>query len=364
MRVLAIDIGAGTRDILLFDTEREPENCFKMVAPSPTVVVAERIRRATAQGASLLLAGVTMGGGPCAWAAEAHVEAGYPLYATPDAARTFNDDLAQVAQMGVQMVSEDEAARLQNVERVAMQDLDVEAVRHALATLGVGGGWDVLAAAVFDHGHAPPGYSDRQFRFDYLAERLAADNRLAAFAFWRADIPPSMTRLLAVAATAPADAPLLVMDTAPAAVLGALEDPRVAAPRFSVVVNVGNFHTLAFRLCEGRIEGLFEHHTGLLTREKLEKLLGQLAEGAIRHEELFADHGHGALMFDREPRPLDFLAVTGPRRSLLRGSRYRPYMAAPYGDMMLAGCWGLVRALAESWPERREEIEAALEPGS
>ena len=167
-----------------------------------------------------------------------------------------------------------------------------------------------------------------------------------------------------MAATAPADAPCLVMDTAPAAVLGALEDPRVAAPRFSLTVNVGNFHTLAFRLCERRIAGLFEHHTALLTREKLEKLLGQLAEGVICHEELFADHGHGALMFDREPAPLDFLAVTGPRRSLLRGSRYRPYMAAPHGDMMLAGCWGLVRALAESWPERREEIEAALEPGS
>jgi uncharacterized protein (DUF1786 family) len=364
VRVLSVDIGTGTQDILLFDTRREPENCFKMVVPSPTVMVAERIRQATARSAKLLLTGVMMGGGPCAWAAEAHLEAGYPVYATPEAARTFNDDLDQVAQIGVEVVSEDEAARLTGVERIAMQDFDLEAIRQALAVFDADGRFDALAVAVFDHGNAPPGYSDRQFRFDYLAERLKARNHLAAFAFWRDDIPPIMTRLLAVAQTAPGGVPLFVMDTAPAAVLGALEDPRVAAPRFGVVVNVGNFHTLAFRLCEGQIEGLFEHHTGLLTRGKLEGLLGQLVEGTLRHEELFADHGHGALMFERQPMPLDFLAVTGPRRILLKGSRYRPYMAVPYGDMMMAGCWGMVRALAESWPERQEEIEVALEAGN
>jgi uncharacterized protein (DUF1786 family) len=346
---------------LLFDTEREPENCFKMVMPSPTVMVAKQIRRATARGQALLLTGVTMGGGPCAWAADAHVEAGLPVYATPDAARTFNDDLDEVAQMGVQVVSEEEAAAIQDVERIAMHDFDVEIVRRALTAFGVDADFDALAIAVFDHGNAPPGVSDRQFRFDYLAQRLQARNHLATFAFWRDDVPAILTRLEAVVQTAPDDLPLFLMDTAPAAVLGALEDPRVAAPRFSIVANVGNFHTLAFRLCDGHIDGLFEHHTGLLTREKLETLLRQLAEGTLNHETLFAEHGHGALMLDREPMPLDFLAVTGPRRGLLKGSRHRPYMAVPHGDMMLAGCWGMIRALAESWPERREEIELALE---
>ena len=89
-------------------------------------------RQATAQGAKLLLTGVMMGGGPCAWAAEAHVEAGYPVYATPDAARTFNDDLDEVAQMGVEVVGEDEAAALHDVEQVTMQDFDVEAIRRAV----------------------------------------------------------------------------------------------------------------------------------------------------------------------------------------------------------------------------------------
>src|SRR3712207_2110206 len=112
MRILTIDVGTGTQDILLFDGEQELENCIKMVMPSPTVVVADRIRDATARGRPILLHGVTMGGGPSHWAAMDHVRAGYPVYATPDAARTFDDDLDGVAKMGIRVVSEDESRGL------------------------------------------------------------------------------------------------------------------------------------------------------------------------------------------------------------------------------------------------------------
>ena len=52
---------------------------------------------------------------------------------------------------------------------------------------------DLLAVAVFDHGAAPPGYSDRLFRFEYLADRIETGMGLAGFAFPREEIPPSMT---------------------------------------------------------------------------------------------------------------------------------------------------------------------------
>src|ERR1700730_9298508 len=67
IRVLAVDVGTGTQDILLFESGKTIENCFKMVMPSPTVIIAERIKRATEQGQPILLTGVTMGGGPCHW---------------------------------------------------------------------------------------------------------------------------------------------------------------------------------------------------------------------------------------------------------------------------------------------------------
>jgi uncharacterized protein (DUF1786 family) len=361
VQILAIDVGTGTQDVLLFDTENEPENALKMVMPSPTRLLAQAIRDATRAGDDLLLTGVTMGGGPCAWAAGDHLQAGYRLFATPDAARTFDDDLAEVAARGVQVVSDDEAAALTGVRRLRMIDFDYHALALAFGAFGVDlDRVDVLAVAVFDHGAAPPGVSDRLFRFEYLARRIEAGAGLVGLAFAQDDIPPSMTRLQAAASTAPAGRPLLVMDTAPAAILGALEDGRVSAHEEAVVVNVGNMHTLAFHLRDGAIAGLFEHHTGLLDRAKLEELLAQLAAGTLSHEAIFADHGHGALVLDPSPAPLDFVAVTGPRCGLLAGSALRPYQAVPYGDMMMAGCWGLVRVCAHVLPWTAEALEGAL----
>jgi hypothetical protein len=45
---------------------------------------------------------------------------------------------------------------------------------------------------------------------------------------------------------------------------------------------------------------------------------------------------------------------------MLRGSALQPYFAVPHGDMMLAGCFGLLRAYAANYPEAAEAIEAAL----
>jgi uncharacterized protein (DUF1786 family) len=72
--------------------------------------------------------------------------------------------------------------------------------------------------------------SDRKFRFDYLLDRIRSSNRLSAFAYRAEEIPASLTRMKAVAETAAElDCPLVVMDTAPAAVLGATLDPAAAA---------------------------------------------------------------------------------------------------------------------------------------
>src|SRR5437762_2251574 len=112
MQILTVDVGTGTQDVLLFDSERELENCFKLVLPSPTVVIADRVRAATATRRRVVLSGVTMGGGPSHWATMDHVRAGLEAFATPDAARTFDDDLNAVAEMGITVVSDDEALGL------------------------------------------------------------------------------------------------------------------------------------------------------------------------------------------------------------------------------------------------------------
>jgi len=365
MQILTVDIGTGTQDVLLFDSERELENCFKLVLPSPTVVIADRIRAATAARKRLVLHGVTMGGGPSHWATMDHVRAGLQAFATADAARTFDDDLDAVVDMGIQVVSDDEAMRLADTgaERIFMRDLALSQILQTLAAFGVHVRLDGLAVAVFDHGAAPPGLSDRVFRFNYLRQRLDHGLGLNGFAFLRHAVPPSMTRLQAVATTVPADLPLLLMDTAPAAVLGAFEDPRVSASPCPLVANVGNFHSLAFHFVEGQVVGLFEHHTGELTPARLAAYVEQLGAGSITNEAVFADKGHGALVFDRAAPPPDLLAVTGPRRAVLVDSGVRPHLAVPHGDMMLTGNFGLLRAYAAHDPLVRDAVEHRLGPG-
>jgi uncharacterized protein (DUF1786 family) len=382
MRILTIDIGTGTQDIFLYDSRLDLENGFKLVVPSPTMIVHRRLREATHRGSAVLLTGVTMGGGPSQWAAEQHARAGLKIYATPDAARSFNDDLQVVEEMGIRVISQEEASNLPgDVGHLELRDFDFNAISIALSQFGVSlDELDAVAVGVFDHGDAPPGYSDRQFRFDYLARRIREDNRLSAFAFQSTAIPPIMTRLHAVARSArgaknaiPEKTPLVVMDTAPAAILGAALDPNVKRRERKLIVNVGNFHTLAFRLGPSGIEGVFEHHTGLLDLPKLEGLLLALADGTLTHQSVFDDHGHGALVYHPEPfaiipegetgSSVSGLVVTGPRRSLMADSSLNPYFAVPYGDMMLTGCFGLLAATADVLPELSRHIHASLDGG-
>ncbi len=367
MKILSVDIGTGTQDIYLYNSRLDIENGFKLVLPSPTMIVHHRLKLATRQRQAVVLSGVMMGGGPSAWAVEGHARAGLPIYATPQAAQTLNDDLAAVEALGVRLIGEDEVNHLpSDVIRVEMRDFDISAIRQAFAAFGVAlNNLDAVAVAVFDHGNAPVDVSDRQFRFDYLDERIRAANRLSAFAYHSDQIPPIMTRLQAVARSAhEIDAPLVVMDTAPAAVLGATFDPQVSTRQAVMIANVGNFHTLAFRLGPGGIAGVFEHHTGELDRPALESYLRRLADGSLKHEDVFQDMGHGALVYDQIPIVLNQggaqLVVTGPRRGLLRGSELKPYFAVPFGDMMISGCFGLLAATADVLPDLAGPIRASL----
>src|SRR5512142_2839140 len=104
MRILSVDVGTGTQDILLFDSEDPVENNVKMIMPSATEIAARRIRHAGELGQPILLTGVVAGGGPCSWALEGFLAVGGVAYATPDAAQTFNDDLDQVRGMGVRII--------------------------------------------------------------------------------------------------------------------------------------------------------------------------------------------------------------------------------------------------------------------
>lgn len=360
MRILAIDVGTGTQDILLFDSTQPIENALQLIMPSPTQIAAGRIRRATAARRALAITGTIAGGGPSHWALEDHLRAALPAFATREAAMTFDDDLSNVEAMGVTLVSDDEIARL-DADQVTLRDLDLAAIRTALAAFDVSVDFDGLALGCLDHGAAPPGYSDRLFRFEHLRRVVEGRNDLRAFACLPDELPDYLTRARSLLASVDVDVPTVFLDTGPAAALGALQDPAVGGRDKHVVLNLGNMHALCFHLRGTQIISLYEHHTGEVTPAQIEDFTERLIGGTLPHEDVFGSKGHGVYYSEAQSAAeAPFIAVTGPQRAKLRGSRLNPYFAVPHGDMMVSGCFGLLQAFAEKHPDSAHDILPAL----
>ena len=334
-RILAIDVGAGTQDILLYDPTREPENCLKLVLPSQTQLVGQRVRQATAAGNAIHLRGVLMGGGASTDAMKDHLAAGLPLSATADAARSIHNDLARVRALGVELRPDAPAGAVV----IETADIDLGALAAALAPFGVTLP-QIVAVAVQDHGYRP-GSGNNEVRFEYLQGLIESGGDLRRLVY--TEPPAGMTRMAAVASAHPG---VFLMDTGAAAVIGALGDPavaRAAEREGAILVNVGNMHTFATLLKGQRLFGLFEHHTGGITTEIIAGLVSGLRDATLdtdRFREAFDGHGAALDPAYRREGPFTFVAVTGPNRRLARGLGY--HEAAPHGDMMLAGAWGLV----------------------
>jgi uncharacterized protein (DUF1786 family) len=335
-RILAIDIGAGTMDVLLHDPAQPMENAIQLVLPSATSLVGRRIERARRDGRAVFLHGNLMGGYHTTNAVWRHLEAGLAVYATERAARTVHDDLELLTKKGIRIVERapDDAVAIE------LRDLDLAKLAKVLGTYEATMP-STVAVAAQDHGFSPK-RSNRLFRFEHWRRFLVPGGTLADHIWTRP--PDYMTRLLAIQADAPG---AIVADTGPVAVLGALEDERVAqeAERGACIVNVGNQHTLALLVRGEELFGVMEHHTEAMTTEKLERLVARLIAGTVTHDEVFEDDGHGALVLDayRESGPFAFVAVTGPNRAMAKPLGW--YFAAPYGAMMLSGCFGLVRGV-------------------
>ncbi len=344
MRLLLADVGCGTTDVLVYEEGRELENCPQLVIPSRTREVAAKIRSATAAGRPVYLHGWTMGGGPCGRALKEHLEAGLQAHATEAAALTFNDDIEKVTSWGVRIHDARERPPADAVS-ILTADLVPERLLEALELLGVDTRFDGIAVAVQDHGFAP-GKSNRRHRFQLWRQALSRRPVIASLAYAAESVPAAYTRMRAVAATLEAHGAfgkVVLMDTGPAALAGATAADDARGQQ--LVVNIGNGHTLAAVLAGGTILGLMEHHTGRLDGRKLGVLLTSFAAGELGDEEVFQDGGHGCI----PPRPGEAEAgdawlVTGPRRRLAAESGLSFEYAAPHGNMMLTGCYGLLEA--------------------
>jgi uncharacterized protein (DUF1786 family) len=358
VQLFCVDVGTGTRDVLLVDTGQQMENAVQLVLPSATVQVGAQIHDATRQGNSVLLLGDTMGGGPSTRALKDHLDAGFPAYAIPAAALSFSDDLNKVANWGVNLVSPDEVKTINADTVINLGDVSLAAFEKAFRHWDISFNPDVVAVAVLDHGTAPPGESQRRSRFAHLKPLLEANRGLDAFVFTPDDVPAHFTRMQAVVRSIGSGCQQVIMDTGAASVLGTSLDRSVARHSHRLSINLGNSHTTAFLLAGSEILGFFEHHTLALSLEHLDVLIRRLIDGELQIDEIWQDGGHGSYIKSKGQGP--FVVATGPRRNLMLDSRLNPYFAEPFGNMMLTGCYGLVKATANRYPQWREEIESTL----
>ncbi len=334
-RALCLDIGSGTQDVFYFNSELEPENCPKFVLPSPARQVAARLAALTAAERPVYLTGRNMGGGFFK-AFQAHLKAGLPLAAHPDAVWALTDDPQRLAATTSVTIT---SRRPPGYVPISLADYDPGFWKAFLGAAGLPEPDAVLACAQ-DHG-LHPGKSSREGRFK-LWERFLrqAGGRPDGLVY---DTPPPELTRLAVLQESIGGGP--VADTAAAAVLGALTDAALAARSREtgvMLVNMGNSHILAALIFRRRIHGIYEHHTGMLSPDELWADLARFRRGALACQEVFDQGGHGCLTLElpAEAGIFPFTSVIGPKRGQLQG--FDADFPSPGGDMMLTGCFGLV----------------------
>jgi len=333
--ILAVDVGTGTQDILLYDPARVAENNLKLVLPSQTQILARQISKIDCD---LLITGTTMGGGPVSMAIRRHLKKGFRVVMTEAAAKTVRDDLSQVREEGVEIVTDSEAANLDMASIEAM-DVDLEMLFGVISSAGEEMP-ETIGVAVQDHGFERD-KSDRKFRFEKIAEMLDSGATLSDFLFEK---PPAYyTRMNSVFQHVQKSfsGEVFVIDSKFAAISGALHDTPA---RPCLCVDVGNGHTMAAVVGNGgRLDSVFEHHTHSLTMEKLTKYLVRLANGNVTNEEVYSDHGHGCHIKNAPGiGGIEKILVTGPNRRLLEGCGLSIEFARPFGDVMMTGTVGII----------------------
>lgn len=352
MKILALDMGAGTQDVLLYDEEKgNIENCVKIVLPSPSLIFAGKVRRATLFCKDIFLKGAVIGGGALAHALKEHIKCGLRVFMTERAAYTIRNDLDEVREMGIEIIRGETELEDFEGEILETEEVNIKALEDFLTKFGEPlSNVNVVSIAVQDHGVFPKGMSNRRFRIQKMKELLKDDSKPENLSFKEGEIPRCFLRMKSAAQSVKNQLPdveVLVMDTSPAAILGCLKDPTIEKANPVLAVNVGNCHTMAAIISEGKIVALMEHHTRRLSPEKIQQLLFSFADGKLSDEEVFEDGGHGLFYFEDAPgfRELEVIAATGPNRNVLKKTNLQIHFAAPAGDVMMTGPIGLVEAV-------------------
>ena len=344
-RFLMVDIGAGTMDILCYDTQTDLH--YKAVVKSPVCYIAEK---AAAASGNLLITGCEMGGGPITKVLRDRAKTSEVLISA-SAAATLHHNLEKVRSWKMNIITDEEAEGQhldKQYSKITLADLDADRIQQILEGFGVAYEFDAVALCAQDHGVPSEGLSHLDFRHNMFKARLEEKPYAHTLLFKDDEVPSEMNRLSALAKSArmlPA-AEVYVMDSGMAAILGASQDVLVKDKNKIFILDVATSHTVGAAMSADEIAGFFEYHTVDITLERLETLLQNLGEGKLEHRQILSEGGHGAFMrkaigFGDD----DVIIATGPKRRLVENSSLPIVFGAPLGDNMMTGTVGLLEAV-------------------
>ena len=352
-RFLMVDIGAGTMDVLWYDTQTDFH--YKAVVKSPVRYLAEQ---AAELAGDIVITGSEMGGGPITQILKQRAKEA-EVVMSESAAATLHHNPETVRSWGINIVDDEKAEYLRGDKKYAslvLTDFDPGRLRQIVAGFGVPFFFDAVAICAQDHGVPPAGISHLDFRHNMFKAQLEEKPYPHVLLYKSDEVPVAMNRLksIALSAAAVATQEIYVMDSGMAAILGGSMDICARDQDRIVILDVATSHTVAAAMIADEIAGFFEYHTQDITLERLEDLIVDLCDGKLEHGRVLAEGGHGAYL----RKAIDFQAVdvtiaTGPKRRLVAPSKLQITFGAPWGDNMMTGTVGLLEAL-----RRRKGLEA------
>ena len=345
MRFLLVDIGAGTMDLLYYDSGSGIH--YKAVCRSPVLYLAEK---AAGLPGNLLITGNEMGGGEISKILKKRALENEVIMSASSAA-TVHHDPEKVRSFGIRVIGDREAENPGSdnlYSHLDIGDLDMERLKKIIEGMGVPFLFDVVGICAQDHGMPPSGMSHLDYRHNMFKARLDENPYPHSMLYGYDEVPPTMNRLKSIAESAkmlPTEE-IYVMDSGMAAILGASLDPGAFLKKDILVLDIATSHTVGAALHGGEIAGFFEYHTRDISLERLESLLMELAEGRLDHDKILEEGGHGA--YTRKYfgfKAVEIILATGPKRSLIEGSGLPIVLGAPLGDNMMTGTAGILEAI-------------------
>jgi uncharacterized protein (DUF1786 family) len=343
-RFLILDIGAGTMDILCYDTGSGLH--YKAVVKSPVLALAEKAARLPG---NLVVTGKEMGGGPISKVLVERAQQAEVVMSV-SAAATVHHSLEKVRSHGIKVVDDEDAERIRRKEgynALNLGDIDRARLQRLIESLGVPFSFDVVGACAQDHGVPPEGVSHLDYRHKIFKASLDQSPFPHTLLYRGEDIPESLHRLRIISESLkPICQEVYMMDSGMAAIQGASVDPQVTGKKRFLVLDVATSHTVGAAMQEGEIAGFFEYHTQDITLERIEELLPELAEGRLEHRRILEEGGHGAYIRKGFGfASAEIILATGPKRRLVEHSRLPIRPGAPLGDNMMTGTVGVLEAI-------------------